>query len=83
VVVVAGRDAREGRDVVGEGRRGAGGERGLDHIGSQQRAGVGVGQLDFPVGEVGGVVAPDDVEALRGVDRGAGGGLEDVDSCAC
>lgn len=74
-------DASERSDVVGErGRRGTR-DRGLGHIGGDQLSGRWVGELDLPVGEVGGVVGPDDVEALGCVDGVAGGGLQDLNSC--
>lgn len=80
MVIVPAGHARKGRDMVGKGRCSAAADGGLHDIGGQQSAGVRVGQLNLPVGEVGGVVGPDDVEALGGVDGLAGGGLEDVDS---
>jgi hypothetical protein len=73
-------DAGESSDVVGErGRRGTR-DRGLSNIGGDQLSGCWVGELDLPVGEVGGVVGPDDIEALGGVDGVAGGGLQDFNS---
>lgn len=73
-------DAGECGDVVGErGRRGTR-DRGLGHIGGDQLSGVWVGELNLPVGEVGRVVGPDDVEALSCVDSVAGSGLQDFNS---
>ena len=73
-------DASEGSDVVGERRRRGTRDGGLGHIGGDQLSGRWVGELDLPVGEVGGVVGPDDVEALGCVDSVAGGGLQDFNS---
>lgn len=69
-------DAGESSDMVGERRRCGTRDRGLGHIGGDQLSGVRVGELNLPVGEVGGVVCPDDVKALSCVDGVAGGGLQ-------
>lgn len=74
-------DTSEGSDVVGERRRRGTRDGGLGHIGGDQLPGCWVGELDLPVGEVGGVVGPDDVEALGCVDGVAGGGFQDFNSC--